>query len=76
MYVTDQIIIARQCSQHYVKTEFEVEKRISYIDDFMSVEIPHSDEVMKAWIEEVSDMKLYKNRFLKPAEREAIKQIK
>ena len=76
MYVTDQIIIARQCSQHYVKAEFEVEKRISYIDDFMSVEIPHSDEVMKAWIEEVSDMKLYKNRFLKPAEREAIKQIK
>ena len=62
-------------NKHYVKAQFEVEKRLSYIDDFMAIEMSENNEVMKAWIEEVSDMKKYK-KLLENAEREAIKSLK
>ena len=62
-------------NKHYVKAQFEVEKRLNYIDDFMAIEMSENNEVMKAWIEEVSDMKKYK-KLLENAEREAIKTLK
>ncbi len=74
-YLVDKISSAWMQNKHYVKAQFEVEKRLNYIDDFMAIEMSENNEVMKAWIEEVSDMKKYK-KLLENAEREAIKSLK